>query len=519
MTLPLLNDSLMQKIATDQLVRTSLTKESALYFATIYFPHYFGYGFAEFQYQMFQVVEDMGCPFVVGVTFRGSGKSTLFTTIAPLWCIMGARQKKHVLIVCQTQEQARAHMASIKAELESNDLLRNDLGPFKETNNKWSAMTLEFSKYGAQITAVSIDQSVRGLRYKQYRPDLIICDDIEDTSSVKTKEGRKHIHELYSSEIAPLGDLKTKIIMVGNYLHPNSLLSTIIEQIKAGTMAGRYLFVPLINDEGQIAWPEKFATMQQIQELRERVADERIWMIEYMLKAIPEEDQLVRYEDILRYSQIPNGWEPYFQYRAAGIDLAISKDAKADFTAIVSGAVYRHEGEYHIFIDRNPTNERLNFRDTIDFLLDFKKVYPDTHLFVESTGYQKSLVEQLNEEGIDAHEVQVGGLSKQERLALVVRWIKKGLIHFPKEGVTDLVNQIVNFGAEKHDDLVDAFTLLITQVMEYAQSDRTPTSVSGYNGPVILKVPGGFMGQVLRSRRRSGKFNARTLENDPYGWN
>lgn len=337
--------------------------------------------------------------------------------------------------------------------------------------------------------------------------------------SVKTKEGRKRIHELYSSEIAPLGDLRTKIIMVGNYLHPNSLLSTIIEQIKAGAMAGRYLFVPLINDEGQIAWPEKFASMQQIQELKERVADERIWMIEYMLKAIPEEDQLVRYEDILRYSQIPNGWEPYFQYRAAGIDLAISKDEKADYTAIVSGAVYRHEAVYHIFIDRNPTNERLKFRETIDFLLDFKTVYPDTHLFVESTGYQRSLVEQLNEEGIDAHEVQVGGLSKQERLALVVRWIKKGLIHFPQDGVIDLINQMVNFGAEKHDDLVDAFTLLITQVMEYAQSDSTPMSVSSYNGPIIMSVPGGFMGQVLRSRRRSGKFNARTLENDPYGWN
>ena len=115
--------------------------------------------------------------------------------------------------------------------------------------------------------------------------------------------------------------------------------------------------------------------------------------------------------------------------------------------------------------------------------------------------------------------MQVGGLSKQERLALVVRWIKKGLIHFPQDGVIELINQMVNFGAEKHDDLVDAFTLLITQVMEYAQADRTPTSVNKYNGPIIMNVPGGFRGQVLRSLRSSGKFNARTLENDPYGWN
>lgn len=503
----------METIAKDELVRASLTKESVLYFATVYFPHYFGYGFAKFQYQMLQIVEDKECPFVVNITFRGSGKSTLYTTIAPLWFIMGAHRKKHVLLVCQTQEQARTHMASIKAEVEANELLRNDLGPFKETNDKWNAMTLEFSKYGAQITAVSIDQSVRGLRYKQYRPDMIICDDIEDTSTIKTKEGRMRIHNLYASEIAPLGDLNTRIIMVGNYLHPNSLLSTLIERMKSGNMTGEYLFVPLINDEGQIAWPEKFTSMDQVQELRERVADERIWMQEYMLKVVPEEDQLIRYEDILYYSEKPKGWEPYLQYRAAGIDLAISKDAKADFTAVVSGPVYKNEDDYHIYIDPNPTNQRLNFRETIEFLLNFNKDYPNTHLFVESTGYQRSLVEQLNEEGINAHEVQVGGMSKQERLALVVRWIKRGLIHFPQHGATDLVNQIVNFGSEKYDDMVDAFTLLILQVMEYAKKNTTPVNKSGYNGPVIIRSFG-------RNRRVSSepRINLRTLERDPLGW-
>jgi len=28
------------------------------------------------------------------------------------------------------------------------------------------------------------------MKHMQYRPDLIICDDIEDLQSVKTKEGR-----------------------------------------------------------------------------------------------------------------------------------------------------------------------------------------------------------------------------------------------------------------------------------------------------------------------------------------
>ncbi len=475
----LLNEKIFKQVINDRKMRVNLTGESILYFSAIYFPHYFSFDFAQFQFEMLQLAEDTECQFGVIITFRGSGKSTLFTTITPLWTIMGNQAKKHVVIVCQTQEQARSHMASIKAELESNELLRGDLGPFKETNNTWNALSLEFSKYEAKISAVSVDQSIRGLRYKQHRPDLIICDDIEDSSSVKTKDGRKRIQELYSSEIAPLGDFNTKIIMVGNYLHPNSLLATLRESIKAKRIKGRELFIPLINDEGQIAWPQKFPDLESIKQLRERVADMRVWAQEYLLKVVPEEDQLIKYEDICWYDDLPDGWEPYLEYRAAGIDLAISKNDKADYTAVVSGTVYRHKGECHIFLDRNPTNKRFNFRETIDFLMNFKEVYPDTHLFIESTSYQQSLTQQLLHEGIDAHDVQVGDTNKLGRLATAGYWIRRGQIHFPKEGATNLVNQIVNFGAENHDDLVDALTLLTLQVMKFAKTKSKPNSING----------------------------------------
>jgi len=513
----LINEKLLETIVSDQNMRANLTRESILYFSTIYFPHYFSCGFAQFQYDMLQIAEDEKCPFAVAITFRGSGKSTLLTTIAPLWMIMGVQAKKHVLIVCQTQEQARSHMASIKAELEVNELLRSDLGPFKETNNTWNSMSLEFSIYGAKISAVSIDQSIRGVRYKQHRPDFIVCDDMEDSSSVKTKEGRKRMQELYSSEIAPLGDKNTKIIMIGNYLHPNSLLANLRESIRAKNLNGRELFVPMINDDGQIAWPEMYPTLESINQEKAKIADDRIWAREYLLKVVADEDQLVRYEDIRWYDDIPTGWEPYFQFRAAGVDLAISKNDKADYTAVVSGSVYRHNDEYHVFIDRNPTNERFNFRETIDFLMDFKKVYPQTHLFIESTSYQQSLTQQLLHEGIDAHDVQVGNLNKLERLAAVAYWIRRGQIHFPKDASTELVNQMVNFGTESHDDLMDAFTLLVLQIMEYAKNGTTPNSLQSE----VVRVH--FVNNLydfdpLLGRRRSEKFNLRTLENDPEGW-
>lgn len=477
--IPIINDDLLNKVITERPLRVSVTKESLLFFSSVYFPHYFGTDFAQFQYDMIQIMEDKECQFAVVITFRSSGKSTLCTTISSLWAIMGSQEKKHILIVCGTLDQVKRQMGNIKAELETNELLRSDLGPFRESEDTWNAMSLEFSKYQAKITAVSIDQSMRGLRYKQHRPDLVFIDDIEDSSSVKTKEGRKRIQELYSSEIAPIGDLKkTKMVLLGNYLHPNSLLATLREKIRAGKIHGRELFVPIMSEDGVPAWPQMFPTEESLEQLKERLSDHRAWMLEYMLKAVGDEDQLVTYNDIAWYDHIPRGWEPYFQFNAAGVDLAISKNDRADLTAIVPGSVFRNNGVFHLFIDPNPTNRRLNFRETVDFLMDFKNVYPDTHLFIEGGSYQSSLTEQLLHEGIDAHKVDIGKLSKLERLAAVAFWIRKGQIHFPKDRCTDLVDQMVNFGSEPHDDLVDAMTLLILQVMHYAKTGEFPSSLS-----------------------------------------
>ncbi len=37
---------------------------------------------------------------------------------------------------------------------------------------------------------------------------------------------------------------------------------------------------------------------------------------------------------------------------------------------------------------------------------------------------------------------------------------------FPSQGAEQLINQIVNFGVEKHDDLADALSILILDFIE-----------------------------------------------------
>jgi predicted phage terminase large subunit-like protein len=95
-------------------------------------------------------------------------------------------------------------------------------------------------------------------------------------------------------------------------------------------------------------------------------------------------------------------------------------------------------------------------------------------IFIENVGYQYSAVQQLQSEGIDAVGVPVGSLDKRGRLTLISYMFEEGRILFPKEGCNELIMQLTGFGKEKHDDLVDAITIVITKLVELS-AHREPS--------------------------------------------
>ena len=200
---------LIEYFYTDQTARTEICRQSHQWFFSIYLPHYINYPTADFQKKMFEITEGKKNELSVIVAFRNSAKSTIMTLSFPIWAILGKYQKKCVVILCQTRHQARQHMANIKRELENNILLRSDLGPIKQNEDEWNAGSIVVPKYDARITALSCEQGIRGLRHGEHRPDLIICDDIEDLDSVRTKESRDKTDEWFKGEVVPLGESNT----------------------------------------------------------------------------------------------------------------------------------------------------------------------------------------------------------------------------------------------------------------------------------------------------------------------
>lgn len=459
-----LTPEIIDSILSDKKARVTLTRESHYWFFHLYFSEYVRYPTATFQKEMFRLTEDPNERLSVIIAFRGSAKSTIMTMSYPLWVILGNQQKKCVVILSQTQQQAKSHLSNIKRELEGNLLLRSDLGPFHEDSDEWGSYSLFMPVFNAKIIAASSEQSIRGIRNGAYRPDLIICDDVEDLNSVKTRESRDKTYNWFTGEVTPLGDRTTKIIIVGNLLHEDSLLMRVKRNIENGRIIGTIKEYPLVNEKNEILWTGKYPTMQDIEDEKRMNGDDKAWQREYMLKIIPDEDQIVKPEWCQKYDQEPTDLRALRRVIIC-VDLAISKESSADYTAIIVAKIFDDGDRFKIYIQPHPTNMRLNFPET---LVEIKKVYEDYTIsgrkpliIVEDVGYQEAVIQQLKLDGFNVEGFKTHGQDKRSRLDSVTNMIKSGVVLFPKNGCEELITQLTYFGVEKHDDLVDAFTMVL----------------------------------------------------------
>lgn len=88
-----------------------------------------------------------------------------------------------------------------------------------------------------------------------------------------------------------------------------------------------------------------------------------------------------------------------------------------------------------------------------------EKIWSTLELLIEDVGYQAATIQLLEHEGFDATGVKIAS-DKRSRLMSVSSLIQSGKIRFARHGNEELVRQIVGFGIERHDDLVDAFTIV-----------------------------------------------------------
>lgn len=451
----------MFEIMKDPGVRVRLVSKSFFDFFHIYFGHYVKFDTAPFQREIMRLCQDDLVKFLEIVAFRGSAKSSIVTLAYVIWVVVTGR-RHYPIITSDTFGQAKQHIFNLKSELETNALLISDFGPF-EANDEWTATSFVLSKYNARIQAKSTGQKVRGLRHKQYRPDLLVGDDLENIKSVKTKEQRDKTEKWLLSEALAALDPGAKVILIGNLLHQDSLMMRIKKQILNEERDGVYKEYPIIMDKKSI-WPSRFPDQKAINALKRAVRDPsgnpvKTWRREYMLKIVAEDGQDILEDWIRFYDELPKE----ITRTAVGVDLAISEKTTADYTAMVPGSGSIIDGQPRIYVLPYIVNRHLTFHETQKRFKDLSKIlriYSVPTFYIEDVQYQKAAIQEARRKMIAVKGIRPGS-DKKARLGVVAGYVQNGTVLFPRKGAEELITQLLGFGTEEHDDLVDAFVYLV----------------------------------------------------------
>lgn len=154
---------------------------------------------------------------------RGHAKSTNFTFKDSIHSAVYA-YKHYEIILSDSSEQAEGFLSDIKTELEENAALREDFGEL--VGRVWKASVILLSN-GVKIEALGAGKKIRGRRHKQWRPDLILCDDLENDENVNTPEQRKKLRDWFYKAVSKAGDTYTDIVYIGTLLHYDALLANV----------------------------------------------------------------------------------------------------------------------------------------------------------------------------------------------------------------------------------------------------------------------------------------------------
>lgn len=456
----------LKKIIEDPKIRIGAAREDFMSFIKIYFSDHIKHDLADFHREWIKMVQDVSIPNILLSGFRNSGKSTLISTLFPLWAITGKFAIKSVLLVTINIQKAEQILRNIKIEMESNPLFRKDLGPFRLSKGPWNSYILYIPKYDAWIQILSIDQSPRGLKSRHTRPEIILCDDMESLDSVKTQKSRDELYDWYKSELVPAGSEKPRYIFIGTPLHYDSLFSRLSQEIRSGTMKGAISITPILNED-KPTWPARFSTKESVIEERfEKGLPEHIWRIEYMLETVADDNQIIKASDIRYYNpNLPIEGNHIRTY--VSVDPAATDNNNSDFSGIIVFSIWEKDGVRKVYVEK-VYKEKLNHEKLVIFLIALAKSITGRGritVYVERVGFQGMIISALRKEGIDSEEFLLKGRGKKDRVIEISFAVESGLVLLPEGKAEELIKQLVQFDEEKNNDLADAFSqgVLISQ--------------------------------------------------------
>jgi len=424
-------------------------------------------------------------PLVAICAPRGHAKSTTITHCYTLAACL-FKERKYVIVVSDTYEQAVLFLQDMKKELIANDDLIALFGVDRIEKDAENDLIVRLKDgYRFRITAKGAEQKMRGLKWDGMRPDLIICDDLENDEVVLNQERREKFRKWFYNALLPARSDRGIVRVVGTILHLDSLLERLMPkdwdrkllesgQVIKEPLRSYYNFAKRKHswyavryrahdeDFSHILWPGKFSKSRllTIRQGYVDIGNPEGYAQEYLNYPIDESYAYFRKQDLLpmhENDKLSN--KRYY----IGVDLAISEKARSDYTVFAVGAMDERETLHIVDVVR----ERCDALAIVDNLFALAKRYNPEMVTIEGSMIEKSigpiLTSEMQRRGVFFPVNTMNPTKdKETRARSFQARLKAGGVRFDKEAdwYSDLEQEMIQFPKSRHDDQVDALAWL-----------------------------------------------------------
>ncbi|MDD5584341.1 MAG: hypothetical protein PHV55_04730, partial [Candidatus Omnitrophica bacterium] len=208
--------------------------KSIFAFAKLYLPHHLKCRPSAAHHEIYGLLERIlvhrGNKVAVAAP-RDFGKSTLVTLFCVLYCLCYAKEQ-FIVVIANTSAQAVQVLENVVWELNNNPLLRMDFPELFGPNGRLtrSRQGEIITANGIKVVALGSGQQIRGRRFGNARPGLVIVDDLESVESTSTEEARQKMKGWFEGAVLKVGAPETNYIFVGNLYHPYCLLAEYVDK-------------------------------------------------------------------------------------------------------------------------------------------------------------------------------------------------------------------------------------------------------------------------------------------------
>lgn len=349
---------------------------------------------------------------------RGHGKSALMFLFL-IWCACYGRLH-YAIYVRESADIAEAFLYDLREELLDNERILADFGNLKY-RRQWKAERITTST-GFRLDVVGKGGPIRGRRYKQYRPQVVIIDDPQGEADINSPTTMKKDQAWFDRSVLRVGGKACAIFIIGTNVHADSLVAH--GRAKPGFKVFAYKAV--LKYAATAFWedwreifrdrihggPKKAKLFFEKHKKRMLAGSEVLWPEAhsyYDLMTAREEMGLSAFNAELQDSPVDEAAREfknihfYEEAEVAGVNLthyaALDPSmARSEKSCLQGFVVIGVDVAGYIYV-RLAEGDRVPLDRLYDRVLDYCKLYKPLGLAVEANNFQQLVVQQIRDKG------------------------------------------------------------------------------------------------------------------------